>query len=304
MSTSSKRHPRTVQMIRLGDRFFDALGLRPIGIVVFGISTILFFHLIGRTAGTMTAEGVAVAGRVDHPAPVSSFVTRTFAKVGDRVVVGAPLVELSPMFIDQALARVSLSLEQLQQQSTLLPSDLVVYSNQDGRAVSGVSRFSGSEDAAESIEALTRARYAAEIEVLAMRQARLLGDREALIVKSNFAGIVSRVTWLGASVSERDSVASIIPEFAEEIVAYVAATTDASAISNGVAIDLLGAQPPECQSPGRVRGRGAEVEQAPGQLRGVLGTSVHGMPVHIKIPSDCRLVNGQVLSLNFRNEIE
>jgi hypothetical protein len=280
---TSTRSSKIKNLLRSSDSFFDVVGLRPVGIVVFATSTILFFYLIGLSAGTIHADGVAVAGRVDHPAPVSSFVTRVFVKRGDRVEVGMPLVELSPDEIDQDLARTDFEIGQLTHALGLAntrPSDTV--------APGDPQHWIGLE---------------ARVEMLKLRRARLLEDRAALTVTSNFAGIVSEVTWLGALIPKRASVASVMPEFAEEIVVYVPATSDASAIANGATTYMTNAVTPECRAPGKVRTRGAKVEQAPGQLRQFLGNAVHGMPVHITIPRDCRLVNGQVVALNFRNGV-
>lgn len=281
--TSNKRSSKTKSLLRYSDSFFDVIGLRPVGIVVFATSTILFFYLIGLSAGTIHADGVAVAGRVDHPAPVSSFVTRVFVKRGDRVEVGMPLVELSPDEIDQDLARTDFEIGQLTH-----GSDLANTRPADTGAPGDPQHWIGLE---------------ARVEMLQSKRAQLLEDRAALTVTSNFAGIISEVTWLGASIPKRASVASVMPEFAEEIIAYVPSTVDASAIANGVATYMTNALTVACRAPGTVRTRGAEVKEAPGQLRQFLGSAVHGMPVHINIPRDCRLLNGQVVTLNFRSGV-
>lgn len=295
---AKKRNPRKVQFIRLSDAFFDVLGLRPIGIAVFTSSTALFFYLIGLSSGAIQADGVAVAGRVDHPSPVASFVTRTFVRTGDRVEEGTPLVELSATFIDRDLSRVDLQIDQLIAKSKLA----LAKSTSRERAKRGANAW-GSEETSGMAE-LTTIRYEKEIEVKRRRREKLISDREGLVVKASHAGIVSQIAWLGASISERMSVASVMPEFAEEIVAYVSPDVDASSIATGVATYMVGMRSIECAAPGLVRNRGAQVEEAPGQLRRLLGQPVHGMPVHITIPSGCRLVNGQVLALNFRNEVQ
>jgi hypothetical protein len=41
------------------------------------------------------------------------------------------------------------------------------------------------------------------------------------------------------------------------------------------------------------------VEEAPGQLKNLFCFPVHGMPVYVSVPSDCRLGVGQVLSVEF-----
>ena len=287
---TSQRSSQRKNLLRYSDSFFDVIGLRPVGIAVFATSTILFFYLIGLSAGTIHADGVAVSGRIDHPAPVSSFVSRVFVKRGDRVEVGMPLVELSSDEIDQDLARADFEIGQLKSLIGLADTRT---------SAAGVLSANGHV----AVDPLYGTGLELRVEVLRLRRTRLLEDRAALTVTSNFAGIVSNVTWLGASVPERSSVASVMPEFAEEIVVYVAPTVDASAIANGVAAYMTSAPTVACRAPGKVRTRGAEVKEAPGQLRQFLGSAVHGMPVHITIPRDCRLVNGQVVTLNFRNGV-
>jgi len=280
---TSTRSSKIKSLLRHSDSFFDVIGLRPVGIVVFAASTVLFIYLIGLSAGTIHADGVAVAGRVDHPAPVSSFVTRVFVKRGDRVEVGMSLVELSPDEIDQDLARTDFEIEQLTHEAGLANTR-----SSDTVAPGSLQHWLGLE---------------ARVEMLQRRRARLIEDRASLTVTSNFAGIISEVTWLGASIPKRGSVASVMPEFADEIIAYVPSTVDASAIANGVAAYMTSAPTVACRVPGKVRSRGAEVKKAPSQLRQFLGSAVHGMPVHITIPRDCRLVNGQVVALDFRNGV-
>lgn len=294
----AKRHPLHVRFIRMWDSGFDVIGMRPLGITVFAASVALLVHVVGLSANAIRAEGVAVATLVDHPSRVASFVTRVFVRAGDRVEVGAPLVELSSHFIDQDLTRIDLEIEQLINESKLEQARLLV---DEERWISPAMRRS---PARPSLESPTAAYYSKQIEVMSTRRAALLENREALVVKATFAGVVAQAAWLGASIAEGASVASVMPEFAEEIVAYVPARIDPTTIAEGVSAYIVGAATTECREAGRVRSRGAAVEEAPPQLKRMFRDPVHGMPVHVSIPGDCLLGNGQVLALDFQSEVE
>lgn len=283
------------RLIRATDHVFDAIGLRPLGIVVFAASAALLVHVIGLSANAIRADGVAVAELVDHPSRVSSFVTRVFVKRGDRVEVGIPLVELSAHFLDQDLLQIDSEIDQLVNESKLAQAKLVVEEER------WVARSLRQRPSRPSLENPTAAYYAKQLEVLQTRRDALIENRDALIVRASFSGVVAQVAWLGASITEGESVASLMPEFAEEIVAYAPPRIDPTSFANGVPAFIVGAESPACRSPGRVRSRGAAVEEAPAQLKRLFREPVHGMPVYVSIPRDCRLGNGQVLALDFAN---
>ena len=100
-------------------RAFDALGARPFGILVFAMSIALLVYLELGVAGSIRAEAVASAPRVDHPARVASFVTNVYVRAGDAVDPGTPLVELSPHFIDRELGRIDAQVQELLLESQL-----------------------------------------------------------------------------------------------------------------------------------------------------------------------------------------
>ncbi|MFK7899106.1 MAG: hypothetical protein AB8G23_24995 [Myxococcota bacterium] len=293
---TSNEQPLKKQLIRSSDALFDVLGMRPLGIFVFASSALLFLYVIGLSAGATRADAVAVAGLVKHPSLVSSFTTQVFVQPGDRVEVGAPLAELSSHFIDQDLERIALELDLVLNESELRKAQ----HTEDRRHLGATSR--GASSNGSVIDQLAEAHFEKQIAVLEHRKQRLLEKRGALVIKATAAGIVAEVARVGASIAAGASVASVMPAFAEEIVAYVAPTIDPSRIEAGVAAYLIGVSTDDCQEPGRVRNRGARVEEAPKQLTQLMGLAMHGMPVHITIPRDCRLINGQVLALNFRNE--
>jgi len=224
--------PRLIRMSvnwtrRITDGLFDGIGLRPIGIIVFAGSIGLLLYLSNLHAGTTRSQAVANAQLIDHPARVASFVIEVFVKPGDRVDVGAPLVELSSHFIDQRLERLDVQIEQAINESKLAQARLVV---REKLWVDPRVRISPDTP---SLRSPTEALYAKEIEVLQTRRRFMLEDRENLTVLSNFSGIVASVSWQGKSIGEGRSVASIRPEFADEIVAYVPAATDPATIAEG-----------------------------------------------------------------------
>jgi hypothetical protein len=90
-----------------------------------------------------------------------------------------------------------------------------------------------------------------------------------------------------------------MPEFAEEIVAFVKPTTDPDAIATGASVVIVGAKGLGCDAVALVERRGATVAQAPPQLRNFIGGRIHGMPIHISVPESCQLGNGQVVTLDF-----
>jgi hypothetical protein len=274
------------------DRIFDSLSARPLGIVVFGASAALLLQLQLGSEQSFRAEAVASAQQIDHPARVSSFVANVYVRPGDRVEPGAPLVDLSPHFIDRELSRVNARMKTLLHEAKLAQARLAV---KEQRWVEPDLRMNPDRP---SLEGPVDALYAGEIALLETRRNQLLEDRESLTIKATESGRVLDVSSPGESVGENSSVASISPDFAEEIVAYVPAETNPAQISAGSTVRI--ARPSAaCRGEAHVLRRGAAVERAPGQLRGLLRFPVHGMPVYISIPGDCELGVGQVLTVEF-----
>ncbi len=282
--------------IRASDIVFDPIGIRPLGIVVFGASALLLVQMIGFTQGALRADAVALAKRVDHPSRVSSFVTAVFVKPGSRVEVGAPLAELSPHFINQSLARIDSEIEQLINESKLEQARLLV---DEERYVAQGVRLRPNRP---SLQEPTEAYYAKQFETRRVQRSALIADLDSLTVKSNYAGVVAEVVWLGASVAAGASVASVMPEYAEEIVAYVDPTTDPSVIAMNTKAYIVGAETTECRLPGRVRRLGAAVRMAPPQMTNFMQVAVHGTPVHISLPEACKISNGRVLEIDFEKK--
>jgi hypothetical protein len=275
---------------------FDALGARPFGIVAFAVSAALLVYLqVGVGAG-IRADAVAIAPLVEHPSRIASFVTNVFVHAGERVSPGTPLVDLSPHFIDRELRQIDAEVEKLLEESKLAQARLLV---DEQRWLSPEMRMRPDRP---SLERPTDALYAKEIAVLQTRRAQLLEDRSALTVTANLPGRIVLIADLGSAIATGGSVASISPEFAKEIVAYVPSDLKPAAVAVGTPVNI--SRPARsCRDRAEVLRRGAMVEEAPGQLRGLFRFPVHGMPVYISIPDDCELGVGQVLSVEFARAV-
>lgn len=274
------------------DRVFDAVSARPIGIVVFALSGLLLLYLELGMQGTIRSEAVATAQRVDHPARVASFVTKVYVRPGDPVDAGAPLVDLSSHFIDRELAQIDAEIEKLIHEAKLAQAELVV---REQRWIEPGLRMRPDRP---SLEVPTEALYARELAVLQTRRKQLLDDRAGLTILAGTPGRVVLVATPGTSVAATSSVATVNPEYATEIVAYVPAQTPPTSIAVGAEVHIAKTGN-GCVGTGAVLRRGAAVEQAPGQLQTFLRTPIHGMPIYISVPERCRLGVGQVLTVEF-----
>ena len=103
----------TGKVYRAVRRGFDRLSARPLSIIVFVASAALLVQLQSSQQGRFHARGVASATSVQHPALVASYVSSVVVRVGDRVVSGAPLEELTRRFIDRELAYIEIEMKQL-----------------------------------------------------------------------------------------------------------------------------------------------------------------------------------------------
>ena len=277
-------------------RLFDAFGARPFGIVVFAMSVALLVYLQVGVGASIRADAVALASMVDHPARVASFVTEVYVRAGDAVDTGTPLVELSSHFIDRELGRVDAEIQKLLQESKLAQARLLV---EEQRWLSPEMRLRPDRP---SLERPTEALYAKELGLLQTRRKQLHEDREALTIAASLPGRVVVVAASGSAVAMGSSVASVSPEYAQEIVAYVPSDLQPASVAIGAPVHI--SRPAlACQGASEVLRRGASVEEAPGQLRSLFRFPVHGMPVYISIPSDCQLGVGQVLSIEFARAV-
>jgi multidrug efflux pump subunit AcrA (membrane-fusion protein) len=268
------------------------MSARPLSIVVFACSVVALVYLESSSAGYFRVQAVAHAPTVEHPALMETYVAETYVRVGDTVEIGAPLVGLSPYFIDRELVQIAVEIEQVLRESKLAQAKLLV---NEERWLSPELRRRPKEP---SLQRPTELLFAAELKVLKTRQVQLRADRENLTIVSQSKGRIAQVAASGSSVGIGTSVASITPEFAREIVAYMPPETDPVQIAAGGTANIVR---PEmlCNEPSTILRRGAAVEQAPSQLMNLLRLPVHGMPIYLSIPSNCTIAVGQVLSVEF-----
>jgi multidrug resistance efflux pump len=272
-------------------RIFDGMRASPLGIVVFACSVALLVWLQMARVGSIRADAVAQATHIDQPAQLSSYVTTVYVHVGEQVESGAPLLDLSPVFIDRELEIVGAEIDTVSERSALEQARLVI---EEQRWVRPEMRLLPDRP---SLERPTEAVFAKELALLQTRRRQLLEDRLSLTVRSNANGRVVSVAAPGSSVAAGTAVASLSPAFAEEIVAYVPATTQPQDVAIGTQVLIEHLQ--GCRGAGRVLRRGAAVEEAPRQLSNFFRFPVYGMPVFISVPSECRLGIGQVLKVEF-----
>jgi multidrug resistance efflux pump len=140
--------------------------------------------------------------------------------------------------------------------------------------------------------------YRAELEVLETRRRSLLEDLRRLTVVAETAGRVVTVLAEGSSVARGGSVATVMPERATEIVAYLPPESSPDEVSPGARVTVRGGEGVACAEPGVVLRRGAQVEQAPGQLATLWGSPVYGTPCYISMPEACAYGVGQVVTVH------
>jgi multidrug resistance efflux pump len=274
-------------------RGFERLSARPLGMLMFVASVALLVSLHSSQIGRIRARAVAQARGIEHPASVDTLVSAVYVALGDRVEPGAPLAELSAHFIDRELAQLANEIDELIRESKLASARLAV--REERWLEEGLRR----RPSRPSLLRPTEAVYAAQLERLRTRRSQLLEDRNKLVVKSTASGRVAFVVSPGGAVVIGTSIATVIPEYAEEIVAYVPADTDPVWISPGTEARLEISQLAACRGVATVKRRGAGVVQGPGQLDGFLRRPVYGMPVYISVPEGCELGVGQVLAVEF-----
>jgi hypothetical protein len=278
---------------RAVDRGFERLSARPLGIIVFGASVVMLVMLQNSQVGRFRVRALAEARIVEHPAVVQTVVERVHVRPGDLVEAGELMIELSPRFADSQLAEIDAKMEQVRREARLAAAELAI---DEERWLNAPDRRRPSRP---SLSPESDAFHAARLGFLQTRREALLRDRGQLAVKSSLRGRVLTVLPLGASVDVGTSVATVAPEYAEEIVAYVPPETDPVLVEIGTRARLLESQVVGCRAYGTVLRTGAGVVKAPGQLRGFLRLPMHGMPVYISVPEGCELGVGQILAVEF-----
>jgi multidrug resistance efflux pump len=151
----------------------------------------------------------------------------------------------------------------------------------------------GSLPSGSLLEATARL-YETELEVLNRRRENLERRVAYLTVRARIDGVVTVVVPEGATIQPGESVASIVPSRAAEVVAYVAPEISPPSLGESVPFSIRLADGRHCDGTGSPRSSGM-VEQKPGQLVSFSSVAAYGFPIHVPLPKDCRLPVGQVV---------
>ena len=254
------REPSLLRRVRRRfERLFELISARPLSILVFAASVVLLVWLEGSSVGRFEARAVGRASVVEHPALVASFVQEVFVKPGDRIEAGAPLVDLSDYFVERELERIEAEISQLLHEAALARARVVVEEEL------WLDQSLRRRPQQPSLSTPTEELFGAQLGVLQTRRTRLREDLGHLTVRSQTTGRISLVVPEGSSVAIGTSVATIMPEHAEEIVAFVPSATEPARIAPGTTVLLASPRTLSCTGVGLVLRRGARVEQAPEQ---------------------------------------
>ena len=201
---------------------------------------------------------------------------------GQRLVTGAELRSVqSELFEHEARAR---------EASALVRSELTTLRE---------LRESLPDDEAHGLERSLVELWESELELLRVQREGIEEQLASLVVRAGAQGRVVTLVSVGSPVAPNTPLARIVPERAEEVVAYLAPEIDPSSVPVGAQLVAVRAAGVACvgRLPTRV---GAEVALAPGQLStAVLGRPMYGLPVRVELPPDCMVGVGQHVSLSF-----
>ncbi|MDX9720519.1 MAG: hypothetical protein RBU37_07220 [Myxococcota bacterium] len=361
---------------RRWEELFERLSLRPFTLLVFLLSVLLLLGLQFGAGRGMRAPAVGRASAIEHPSSFEqSVVEAVHVSVGEHVSSGTPLLTLSPLTTQRAIAVLDaqilaqaalLELEQeqfgVQQESdawraqrdfleavrseheakaeqrelesvvesqrlhvellrervearsaradSLLDAELesarVEASAQRARRVTEAAKQyleqlelkrPASANAEEASPALLQY-HAAIIESLRLQRDALQAELKHTVITARSDGRVSALLGVGASVTMGLSVASVLPEQASEVVAFVDPADLREGLTAGQEARIVTPNA-WCEGAFSVLRVGAAVEQAPLQLEGVLRTPVFGVPVYLQPPEHCAVFIGQALTLEF-----
>jgi len=352
------------------DTVFDRLRVSPLGVLVFLVSVAVLMVLESSASWRLEAPAVGHAVVSHHPSPTSTVVQDAHVHPGDEVDEGAPLVTLSPRFLERELELIDAEIRRVmtearferaevalrEEERTASASVAVAKARRDllraralgdrqkalaaaaqeqlrevtGRVESGVTSVDDELQAQWVLEAQRtstkeaqtvaqaerillgaleknigasggdstlvepiKEAHKARLEVLLVRRSTVVGDLNALTVFAQASGRVVEVLRPGSAVARDTSVASVLPDRATEMVAYLPPEKSVLTVALGTEVRVTRV----CPGNARVVRVGASVEQAPGQLNTLIGTPMFGTPLYLSIPENCTLGVGQVLSV-------
>ncbi len=146
----------------------------------------------------------------------------------------------------------------------------------------------------QSVVEATARLYETELDVLNRRRENLDREIEQLTIKARVAGVVTALVMEGTAVRPGDSVATIVPTRAVEVVAYAPPDLPPPTLGGNVAFSIILGDGRHCDGAGSPISTGL-VEAKPGQLMSVMSFAAYGFPIHVSLPPSCRLPVGQVV---------
>jgi multidrug resistance efflux pump len=156
-------------------------------------------------------------------------------------------------------------------------------------------------DAPDLLTETTQSYYQAELELLQRRRAHLAELLASLQIKARHGGRVQAIAAVGSPAAPGQSLVSLLPRFAPEVVAWFPPETNPASLTEGTPVTLRAGQR-RCASAGQVVRVGASVQAAPPQLPApLLGVgATTGLPVYITVPQNCPLGVGQLIQASLQ----
>lgn len=139
--------------------------------------------------------------------------------------------------------------------------------------------------------------YEASIQELQKQREVLLLAQKRSTVFARSSGRVEMVLQKGAGTAPGLPVATIVPDTAAEIVAYLPSRTHPQELTLGSKVNINARG---CPSEGTVLRAGGHIQIAPEHLRTRLLTPVWGLPVYISVPEECQIGVGQSLKVEIQ----
>jgi multidrug resistance efflux pump len=146
----------------------------------------------------------------------------------------------------------------------------------------------------QSVVDATARLYQTELELLNRRRENLDRQIIELTIKARVPGVVTTLVTEGTTIRPGDSIATIVPTRAVEVVAYAPPDLPPPMLGGNVAFSIVLADGRHCDGAGSPTSTGL-VEAKPGQLVSLTSFASYGFPIHVSLPMGCRLPVGQVV---------
>jgi len=146
----------------------------------------------------------------------------------------------------------------------------------------------------QSVVAATARLYETELDLLNRRRESLDRQIEQLTIKARVPGVVTALITEGTTIRPGDSIATIVPTRAAEVIAYAPPDLPPPTLTANVHYSVVLGDGRHCDGVGSPISTGL-VEPKPGQLVSFTSFAGFGFPIHVSLPESCRLPVGQVV---------